>query len=285
MTQLFIFTLGIYVCATIASLVYFATQQEKIRSLGRFLLAAAGLAHTVYLVYRFMEAGHTPLTSNHDTISFMVWSMTWGFLSFRYRYKVLNFGAFVSPLITLLIIIAALSSTTVRELPPALKSNWLPVHASISIMAYSFLALAFCGGIMYLLLEREIKNKRFGLFYERLPSLEALDTLNQHCLALGFALLTMGIITGALWAKQVWGAYWRWDPKMTGALVTWFIYAAMLHQRFTMGWRRRRAAIMAIIGFTAALFTFWGVSYLPSSGVHSFLSFFFTPGGAFFHVG
>ncbi len=285
MTHLFTFTLCLYLGATTASLVYFGTQQEKIRTLGRFLLAAAGLVHTAYLVIRFLQADHTPLTTNHDAVSFMAWSMTWGFLSFRYRYKVQNFGAFVSPLISLLVIIAAISSTTVHELPPALKSNWLPVHASISIIAYSFLALAFCGGVMYLLLEHEIKRKRFGLFYERLPSLEALDTLNQHCLALGFALLTMGIITGAIWAKQVWGAYWRWDPKMTGAMVTWFIYAAMLHQRFTIGWRRRRAAIMAIIGFAAALFTFWGVSYLPSSGVHSFIETFFMPGGVFSNVG
>lgn len=285
MTFLFTVTFCVYISATVASLAYFASRQDKIRTLGRFLLAAAGLIHTVYLVTRYLNAGHTPLTSNHDAISFMVWSMTWGFLSFRYRYKVLNFGAFVNPLISLLMTVAAFSSTKVHELPPALKSIWLPVHASISIMAYSFLALAFCGGVMYLLLEREIKRKRFGMFYERLPSLEALDTLNQHCLALGFALLTMGIISGSIWAKQVWGAYWRWDPKMTGALFTWLIYAAMLHQRFTLGWRRRRAATMAIIGFIAALFTFWGVSYLPSGGVHSFLGAFFSPEEIHFYVG
>lgn len=270
MIYLFNSTLGIYVAATVAALAYFVTQQEKIRSLGRLLLTAAGLAHTVYLVSRYLEAGHTPLTSNHEAVSFMAWAMTWGFLSFRYRYKVKNFGAFVSPLITLLMVVAALSSTTVRELQPALQSGWLPVHASIALLANSFLALAFCGGIMYLLLEREIKNKRFGLFYERLPSLEALDNLNEHCLAVGFPLLTLGIITGSIWAKQAWGSYWHWDPKETWSLITWFLYAALLHQRFTMGWRRRRAAIMAIVGFAAALFTFWGVSFLLE-GVHSYV--------------
>ncbi len=270
MKYLFISTLAIYVAATIAALAYFATQQEKIRNLGRSLLAAAGLAHTGYLVFCYLKAGHTPLTSNHEAVSFMAWAMTWGFLSFRYRYKVKNFGAFVSPLITLLMVVAALSSTTVRELPPALQSGWLPVHASIALLANSFLALAFCGGVMYLLLEREIKHKRFGLFYERLPSLEALDNLNEHCLAVGFPLLTLGIITGSLWAKQAWGSYWHWDPKETWSLITWFLYAALLHQRFTMGWRRRRAAIMAIVGFGAALFTLWGVSFLLE-GVHSYV--------------
>jgi cytochrome c-type biogenesis protein CcsB len=151
-----------------------------------------------------------------------------------------------------------------------LRSLWLPVHASIAIMSYGFLALAFCGGIMYLLQERELKNKRFGLFYTRLPSLEALDNLNSHCLAVGFPLLTLGMITGSVWSKQTWGMYWQWDPKETWSLVTWFFYAALLHQRFTVGWRGRRAAIMAIIGFSAILFTLWGVTYLLG-GIHSYV--------------
>jgi cytochrome c-type biogenesis protein CcsB len=169
-----------------------------------------------------------------------------------------------------LMIIAALSSREITPLPPALQSAWLPIHASIAIMANGFLALAFCGGIMYLLLERELKQKRFGLFYSRLPSLEALDSLNQHCIAIGFPLMTVGIITGSFWAKQAWGSYWHWDPKETWSLITWFLYAALLHLRFTVGWRGRRVAIMAIIGFCSVLFTLWGVTYLLS-GAHSYV--------------
>jgi cytochrome c-type biogenesis protein CcsB len=167
-------------------------------------------------------------------------------------------------------LIAAFSSREIVPLPPALKSAWLTVHASIAIMANGFLALAFCGGIMYLLQERELKKKRFGLFYTRLPSLDALDNLNNHCLAVGFPLLTLGIITGSIWAKQAWGAYWQWDPKETWSLITWLLYAALLHQRFTVGWRGRRAAIMTIIGFLAAMFTLWGVTYLLG-GAHSYV--------------
>jgi len=167
-------------------------------------------------------------------------------------------------------LIATFSSREIIPLPPALKSAWLPVHASIAIMANGFLALAFCGGIMYLLQERELKKKRFGLFYTRLPSLDALDNLNNHCLAVGFPLLTLGIITGSIWAKQAWGTYWQWDPKETWSLITWLLYAGLLHQRFTVGWRGRRAAIMTIIGFLAAMFTLWGVTYLLG-GAHSYV--------------
>ena len=79
----------------------------------------------------------------------------------------------------------------------------------------------------------------------------------------------MGIITGSIWAKQAWGAYWQWDPKETWSLITWFVYAALLHQRFRVGWRRRRAAIVTIIGFGAVLFTMWGVNFLLK-GLHTY---------------
>ena len=124
---------------------------------------------------------------------------------------------------------------------------------------------------MYLLQERELKKKRFGLFYTRLPSLEALDNLNNHCLAVGFPLLTLGIITGSIWAKQAWGTYWQWDPKETWSLITWFIYAALVHARLTVGWRGRKAAWLSIVGFLAVLFTFLGVN-LILGGLHSYAS-------------
>ena len=267
---LFQITLFAYILSTAAYMVYFWSQRNEIRTAARTILIGSGVLHTAYIIVRFIEAGHTPLTNHHEAVSFFAWSLTWGYLSFHWRYNVRNFGSFVSPLITILMLVATFSSREIMPLPPALKSAWLPVHASIAIMANGFLALAFCGGIMYLLQERELKKKRFGLFYTRLPSLEALDNLNNHCLAVGFPLLTLGIITGSIWAKQTWGAYWQWDPKETWSLITWFLYAALLHQRFTVGWRGRRAAIMTIVGFSAAMFTLWGVTYLLG-GVHSYV--------------
>jgi cytochrome c-type biogenesis protein CcsB len=81
--------------------------------------------------------------------------------------------------------------------------------------------------------------------------------------------MTLGIITGAIWADRAWGAYWSWDPKETWALITWFLYAALLHGRLAVGWRGRKAAVLAIIGFVLLLFTFLGVNLLLS-GLHSY---------------
>ncbi|MDO9041665.1 MAG: c-type cytochrome biogenesis protein CcsB [Desulfocapsaceae bacterium] len=249
--------------------IFFVKQKKSVRTLARFTLLTAGVLQTLYILFRYLQTGYTPITSQHETIVFFAWSVTWAYLSFQWRYTVKNFGTFISLLLFILLLLAAGASRTINPLPPALQSWWLPVHAGIAVISYAFLALAFCGGIMYLLQERELKSKRFGYFFTRLPSLDSLDQLNSHCLATGFVLLTLGIISGSIWARQAWGAYWQWDPKETWSLITWFLYAAQIHQRFTAGWRGKRAAIMAVIGFTAVLFTLWGVTFLLG-GVHSY---------------
>jgi cytochrome c-type biogenesis protein CcsB len=120
-----------------------------------------------------------------------------------------------------------------------------------------------CGvGILYLLQERAIKIKNPGFFFKRLPSLERLDTTGYACIVVGFSLLTIGLITGSVYAKAVWGRFWSWDPKEVWSAITWLFYAALLHERLAVGWRGRRAAIMAIIGFLVLLFTFFGVNFL-----------------------
>jgi cytochrome c-type biogenesis protein CcsB len=104
-----------------------------------------------------------------------------------------------------------------------------------------------------------------------LPPLPALDSLIYRTTVLGFLLLTLGIVTGAVWAETAWGRYWSWDPKETWSLITWFIYAALLHARLLKGWHGRRTAWLAVLGFMAVLFTYFGVSFLLT-GLHSYLT-------------
>ncbi len=255
--------------ACVVYLVFFFNQKEYLRKVARIIFLTSGILQTLYILSRYLIAGYTPITSQHEAVTFFAWSVTWAYLSFHWRYSMRNFGTFVSILVLIMLVIAAFASRAFNPLAPALQSMWLPVHAGVSVMAYGFLALAFCGGVMYLLQERELKSKRFGFFFSRLPSLESLDQLGSHCLTAGFVFLTLGIISGSIWARQAWGTYWHWDPKETWSLITWFLYAAQIHQRFTAGWRGKRAAVMAIIGFAAVLFTLWGVTFLLG-GVHSY---------------
>lgn len=266
---LFQSVLGVTFIAAAAYLVFFVSQNKKIRKIARMILLVSGVLQTLHIASRFILAGHTPITSQHEAVVFFAWATTWAYLSFRWRYTVKNFGTFVSVFICCLLLIASFSSREFTPLLPALQSNWLPIHAGVSIVAYGFLSLAFCGGLMYLLQERELKSKKFGYFFSRFPSLDALDQLNNHCLTAGFVFLTLGIVTGSVWARQAWGTYWHWDPKETWSLITWFVYLVQLHQRYTVGWRGKRAAVMAIVGFAAIVFTLWGVTYLLG-GVHSY---------------
>lgn len=121
---------------------------------------------------------------------------------------------------------------------------------------------------MYLIKKLD-REKRHNVFLKLIPRQGILDDLNYQMVAIGFFMLTLGIITGSVWAYSAWGRYWGWDPKETWSLITWCLYAALLHQRLTVGWRGKKAAIMAIFGFSAILFTFLGVNLLLT-GLHAY---------------
>lgn len=252
-----------------AYLVFFFRQRPCARTIGRSLLFTSGCLQSVYLLLRYLLVGYTPITSPFETVFFFAWSTTWAFLTFRWRYSVRNFGTLVAFLIFILLMISSFVSKEISVFPPELRSAWLPVHAGLSILSYGFWALTFCGGLMYLLLERELKRKRFGFLFDRLPSLDALDQLNLHGITIGFVFYTIGLLTGLLWAKQIWGTYWGGGAKEVWAMVIWFIYLAQIHQRFTVGWRGRQAAWLAVVSFVAVIFALWVVAYFLG-GTHSY---------------
>jgi cytochrome c-type biogenesis protein CcsB len=266
---LFKITLLFYFAATILYLVDVIARRDKAGRAARWVLVGGFVLHCCTLAARFFASGHTPATSLHESLSFFAWTVVGIYLLFDLRYRMAVLGAFVTPLALVLMIIGGAVPKQVREPNPVLDSWWFPVHVTLAFLGYAVFALAFSAGIMYLLQERMVKSKKFSGLYYRLPSLETLDSINYKCLSFGFPLMTMGIISGAIWAESAWGGYWRWDPKETSALVTWFLYAALLHGRLTVGWRGRRAAIFAIIGFLCLLFSFFGVNLLLP-GEHTF---------------
>ena len=191
------------------------------------------------------------------------------YLYFDLRYRLSVMGAFSSVLAVITMLGSGIAPKAVEPLNPALNSWWFPLHVSFAFLGNAAFALAFGAGVMYLVQDKMLKSKRFSTLYHRLPSLDTLDNINYRALSLGFPLMTLGIMTGAAWAESVWGTYWSWDPKETWALMTWFVYAALLHGRLSIGRRGRRAAIFAIIGFGCLLITFLGANLLLN-GMHTF---------------
>jgi len=233
--------------------------------------AATGFAlHGLSIIHRAVLCGFFPLGTPFDALSFFAWFIMGLFLLLQYRVPSPVFGSIAAPMASVLMLFGSTFSYQIREpLVPILHSWWLPIHVILALAGNAVFALMAIGGFMYILQERLIKNKRIGRFHKLLPALETLDKINRHGLPFGFFLLTLGIMSGALWAGSVWGFYWSWDPKETWSLITWFAYAAMVHQRIVLGWRGKRAAVLALIGFVLVMFTFVGVSALLG-GHHAF---------------
>ncbi len=258
-----------YLLGTLAYLVYVVYLKETLSKVAITSICIGFASHTLALIARYAEAGYTPVTNLHESLSFFAWMIIGVLLIANIKFEIKVLGAFLSPVALILMLFAYALPKEILPLAPVLRSFWHPFHIIFAFLGNAIFTLAFCCGVMYLIQERQLKAKKIGAITQRLPSLKVLDDLNYQSLTYGFPLLTLGIITGAIWAEYAWGRYWNWDPKETWSLITWLLYAALLHQRLTVGWRGRKAAIMAIVGFLAVLFTFLGVN-LILPGLHTY---------------
>jgi len=259
----------LYLLGTLAYLFYILFLKESLSRVAVALVSMGFVSHTLAFLTRLVEAGHTPVTNLYESFSFFAWLIVGVFLVANFKYKIKVLGSLLTSIALVLMLFASALPKDILPLAPVLKSFWHPFHVVFAFLGNAIFTLTFCCGLMYLVQEHQLKAKKMGAIAKRLPSLKVLDDLNYHSLTFGLPLLTLGIITGAIWAEYAWGRYWGWDPKETWSLITWFLYAALLHQRLTVGWRGRKAALMSIFGFLAALFTFLGVNLLLP-GLHSY---------------
>ncbi len=223
---------------------------------------AGFLIHCAYIIAEFIKYGQMPVHDLRGTLSLAGWSVACVFLILKYIYDLKILGIFAAPFSAAFIIAATFFPGIATENEKIFKSLLLIIHVVTIFIGEASLALAFGVGLLYLLQEHTIKTKKHGFFYKRLPSLDLLDNTGYACIVAGFTFLTTGLIIGFIYAKAVWGKLWSWDPKEVWSGITWLIYAVLLHERITAGWRGRKAAIMAILGFAVLLFTFFGVNFL-----------------------
>ena len=236
------------------------------------LVGVAG--NTTGIIMRWVESyrlgiGHAPLSNMYESLVFFAWTIVIIYLVLERRYKNAIMGAFATPIAFLAMAYASLSpnvSDRIQPLLPALKSNWLIAHVITCFFGYAAFAIAFGLSLMYLIKQSDAEGKSKLLAH--FPKSSVLDELNHQMVTFGFLFLSIGIITGAVWANSSWGTYWSWDPKETWSLITWFVYATLLHARMMRGWHGKRIAYLSIVGFMAVIFTYFGVNYLP--GLHSY---------------
>ena len=277
-SMLFNVTTFTYLISMLAFFAFLASKSKSLGLVGSYT-AYAGLAiQTIAIGLRWKESydlgvGHAPMSNLYESMVFFSWTiiLLFAYIDIRYKYRII--GAFVVPFALLAMAWAQLGMNTgIEPLVPALQSNWLVYHVITCFLGYAAFAVA-CGiSIMYLIktsAEGTNTSAPAGGLMSMFPPLKVLDDLNYRSIMIGFPLLTLGIITGAVWANYAWGTYWSWDPKETWSLIVWFVYAAFLHARITKGWVGKRAAWLSIIGFIATVFCYLGVNLLLS-GLHSY---------------
>ncbi len=273
---LFNISMAIYLIAFLGYLLFAVYRNKKMGILTTLLLSAGLVLHSVGLVFRWLEThqagfGYVPLSNMYESMVFFSWTIVFIYLILEYKYQQKIIGVFVTPFAFLAIAFTSIIpgiNPQITPLVPALQSNWLTIHVTTCFFGYAAFAVSFGISLLYLIQNRKTVSQ--GGASRWLPSTFILDEINYKSIVIGFPMLTLGIVTGAAWANYAWGSYWSWDPKETWSLITWFVYAAFLHARFTKDWRGRRAAILSVTGFIFVLFTYFGVNYLIS-GLHSYL--------------
>jgi len=274
-TEYTIFYIAI-ACYAGASILYFAyllTKSKLVGDLATGITIIGLIANTITLVMRTVSTGHAPFTNMYEYSTSFAWGIILVYLFAEFKYKLKVLGAFVVP-VGLLIILSTDMLNIGKEggdLMPALQSNWLTAHVAVAVIAYGAYAFSFGLAIMYFIKDNLVKSKSRSFFNENLPSVELLDELSYRFIVFAFPFMSLVIITGAIWAEFAWGRYWSWDPKETWSLITWLVYAAYLHARFTYGWKGKKAAWLSIFGFLTVLFTYYGVNMLLS-GLHAYTS-------------
>jgi len=243
--------------------------------LATFALGLGFLAQTAAIALRWVRSyslgiGHAPFSNLYESLIFFAWTITLLYLIVEWRTKNRTLGAFVTPLAFLAMAYASFSpniNSSIQPLIPALKSNWLISHVITCFFGYAAFGLSFGLSFMYLLKRLDTPDRN-NIFLNLIPGRGILEDLNYQMVVIGFLMLTLGIITGSVWAHSAWGTYWSWDPKETWSLITWLVYASVIHSRLVRGWKGKKIAILCFVGFCCVLFTYFGVNYL--AGLHSY---------------
>ena len=266
----------------------------------RVLVALANLSLTAQPVLRWWQSGHFPISNLYESLCFLAWACTLTQLLVERSWPSPLVAAAATPMGLGCVAFASFALPDrlqeASPLVPALRSSWLVMHVSVIMVSYAALLVGSLLSIAVLLIDRdnalELRSSSIGSGGFRRAALEGapsstdldlesvafsrseqLDSLSYRTITVGFLLLTVGIISGAVWANEAWGSWWSWDPKETWALICWLVYAAYLHTRLSRGWQGRKPALVAAVGLVVIVVCYIGVNLL-GIGLHSYGWFF-----------
>lgn len=259
--------LALYSIGLVHAIVTILGRRYVLFRVGLWAVVAGFLCQAFSIILRAEEVNYMPLTQRYEAFSFFAAVGALGYLIAYRRYRIQSLSVFAFPLLFILTFLANVAYDPSDVIPSALQSNWIYIHTPLIFLGYAALFISFAGSVMYLIQEHELKTKHRRSFVQ-LPSLQVCDDLSYRSLAIGFPLITLGLVSGALWAQSAWDSPWGGDLKILLSLFTWGIYLLLIHYRFIAGWQGKRAAYLAVAGFVCVLVSFLGASYF--GGLHSF---------------
>jgi cytochrome c-type biogenesis protein CcsB len=262
----------------------------------RLLVAGANLCLTAQLVLRWWESGHFPISNLYESLCFLAWGCTLTQLLVERSWPSPLVPAAATPMALGCVAFASFALPDrlqeASPLVPALRSSWLVMHVSVIMISYAALLVGSLLSLAVLFTDRgnsmELRSSSIGsggyrqaqlatpqlqLSSVAMPAVEQLDSLSYRTITVGFLLLSVGLVSGAVWANEAWGSWWSWDPKETWALICWLVYAAYLHTRLIRGWQGRKPALVAAAGLVVIVVCYIGVNLL-GIGLHSYGWFF-----------
>ena len=256
---LFFTALILFFCAVVLEFAGLVFKKASVTKGAWWLFLAGALCNTAYLVVRGVMAGRLPLSNQFEFATAFAWGIAVMLIVLQTKFHAEWIRAAAMPMVFLVLSYAALQPKEITELMPALKSAWFGLHIGSAVFSYAAFVLAGCGGVRWLLLEKKGSGTQ----------LAQIDYLCYRLVTLGFLLLTVVILSGAIWAEQAWSAFWTWDPKETWALITWILYSIYLHLRMRKKLSGKIMAWFVVIAVPVVLFTFVGVNTLLP-GLHSY---------------
>ena len=260
-TTLYALSAGLYVA-------YFARPRHaRLATAGFSVLSAAFVVHALAIGAGCREFGGKEFFTLRGGVILAVWLAAGAYLLLHKLYRLPSVGAFVVPLALVALIPTTLTDPSHPDVPAELVRN-AAFHVTAAVLAVALFAIAFGVALMYLLQEREVKGKRFGALFSRLPSLSTLDQLNQRLVRAGFIAFTLALLAGTLNAAAVWKSYWSWDPQQVSSVAIWLLYAAMVQLRHR-GWHGRRYAVLTVTGFLVLAGAMGAVQSFPGATRHT----------------
>jgi len=238
---------------------------QRLITIARGVLVIAIIGHTSFLIGEYVSLGYGPFRSIHGSFSMVSLIVVAGFLAAQFRFRVSVLGAILVPL-TLLFFLGAGLGASVDPVPENVRSFLLPLHIAVNVLGLALFALASSVAVGYVLQERQLRQKRLDGISQRLPPLDVLDRLSLRLVTIGFPLLTIGIITGGMWAARLGPDAPLMSLNQAFALAAWLLFAGVLMLRFAIGWQGRRAAIGTICGFLCTALVLAGYAVRTTGG-------------------